>query len=400
MAYQVFISYKHTSVDGSGKTRDYFLAKDLHETLLQEGIAAFFSDKDLSDAAFASEINRALDEARILVLVGTKPEHITSEWVSKEWENFYTALRIGRKEGGQLYTYLDGMSSRQLPMMLLSQQSYPPKEKDALVARIKQNLGMADKPTPAPDPRPAVAKTTKPKKRLLPAVVVVIVVCLLAGLTGYAWHRQKEPASAQTPALNDITSIRQISAGDRLTFGTYEQDNDTSNGAEPIEWRVLAVENGKALLITEKLLDYQPYHQVNTQVTWETCTLRTWMNETFYAKAFASEEQAKIAKTRNVNYNNPDYQSNGGSATRDDVFALSISEADAYFSSDEAKITYATDYAAQKSSGEHAGQWWLRSPGFDGSLAAYVKGEGNLDAYGFYVFSDQIAVRPALWVQF
>lgn len=93
-------------------------------------------------------------------------------------------------------------------------------------------------------------------------------------------------------------------------------------------------------------------------------------------------------------------QSNGGSATRDDVFALSISEADAYFSSDEAKITYATDYAAQKSSGEHAGQWWLRSPGFDGSLAAYVKGEGNLDAYGFYVFSDQIAVRPALWVQF
>ena len=210
MAYQVFISYKHTSIDGSGITRDYDLAKDLHETLLQEGIAAFFSDKDLSDAAFVSEINRALDEARILVLVGTKPEHITSEWVSKEWENFYAALRIGRKEGGQLYTYLEGMSSRQLPMMLLSQQSYTPKEKDALVARIKQNLGMADKPTPAPDPRPAVAKTTKPKKRLLPAVAVVIVVCLLAGLTGYAWHRQKEPASAQTPALNDITSIRKI----------------------------------------------------------------------------------------------------------------------------------------------------------------------------------------------
>ena len=88
MAYQVFISYKHTSIDGSGITRDYDLAKDLHETLLQEGIAAFFSDKDLSDAAFVSEINQALDEARILVLVGTKPEHITSEWVSKEWENF------------------------------------------------------------------------------------------------------------------------------------------------------------------------------------------------------------------------------------------------------------------------------------------------------------------------
>ena len=44
MAYQVFISYKHTSIDGSGITRDYDLAKDLHETLLQEGIAAFFSD--------------------------------------------------------------------------------------------------------------------------------------------------------------------------------------------------------------------------------------------------------------------------------------------------------------------------------------------------------------------
>ena len=74
MRYKVFISFKRNALDGSGKTRDYELAADLHRTLKAKGIETFFSEKDLSTLDFRDEIDDALDEAEILVVVGTNKE--------------------------------------------------------------------------------------------------------------------------------------------------------------------------------------------------------------------------------------------------------------------------------------------------------------------------------------
>lgn len=63
-----------------------------------------------------------------------------------------------------------------------------------------------------------------------------------------------------------------------------------SNGAEQIEWMVLAVEGDEALLLSKYALDTQPYHDVEVDITWEKCTLRTWLNETFLAAAFDAGE--------------------------------------------------------------------------------------------------------------
>ena len=49
-----------------------------------------------------------------------------------------------------------------------------------------------------------------------------------------------------------------MTMSDYITFGTYEQDNDTSNGAEPIEWEVPDVKGGKALVISKYILDAKP----------------------------------------------------------------------------------------------------------------------------------------------
>ncbi len=88
-----------------------------------------------------------------------------------------------------------------------------------------------------------------------------------------------------------------ISEGDYVTFGSYEQDNNLTNGPEPIEWLVLDVQEGKALLISKLGLDCQPYNSIRMGIPWEDCSLRTWMNNTFFNTAFLAGEQEQIVAT-------------------------------------------------------------------------------------------------------
>lgn len=203
--------------------------------------------------------------------------------------------------------------------------------------------------------------------------------------------------------------IKNAKVGDIVYFGTYEQDNDTSNGKEDIEWLVLAKENNRVLVISDKALDCQPYNSSYTEeVTWENCSLRKWLNGTFLNKAFSTEEQAQIQNTTVSADNNPQYSTNPGNATTDKVFLLSINEVEKYFNSDEARKCAPTAYAKAQGastsdtcktpSGAATCWWWLRSPGDDQSSAAYVYFGGDVFELGNYVYSVLTAVRPALWI--
>lgn len=88
--------------------------------------------------------------------------------------------------------------------------------------------------------------------------------------------------SLMTPAL----AGQYFYVGQRVRMGTYEQDNNTRNGRESIEWRILAIEGDQALLISEYGLDCQLYHYTNTSMTWENCSLRSWLNGSFMYSAF------------------------------------------------------------------------------------------------------------------
>ena len=71
------------------------------------------------------------------------------------------------------------------------------------------------------------------------------------------------------------------SVGSTIFFGSYEQDNNKSNGKEDIEWIVLAQNGTNVLVISKYALDCQPYNTKNTDTTWEKSSLRKWLNETF-----------------------------------------------------------------------------------------------------------------------
>ena len=202
--------------------------------------------------------------------------------------------------------------------------------------------------------------------------------------------------------------IKNIKVGDTYTFGAYEQDNSTSNGKEAIEWTVLDKDGMSLLLISKQALDCQQYNTSYTDVTWESCSLRKWMNGTFLNKAFNAEEQAQIQNTTVSADKNPEYNTNPGNATTDKVFLLSINEVEKYFNSDEARKCAPTAYAKAQgaytsdsyktASGAATCWWWLRSPGNNQLNAAHVYRGGSVYCTGSPVNADNDAVRPALWI--
>lgn len=205
-------------------------------------------------------------------------------------------------------------------------------------------------------------------------------------LTGY---KDVDKQLAEDDNMIAAARDAKFAVGNYVTFGTYPQTK-AGNDATPIEWLVLARDGDKALLISRYGLDVQPYNKDYTSVTWETCTLRTWLNSTFYNKAFSSAEQAAILTTDVDNSKSQCYSiwtTSGGNNTQDKVFLLSYAEANKYFGVGKG--------SSKKTA---AGVRWLRSPSYSQSNAAYVYIVGSIYFYSRNVDSDSEAVRSALWV--
>ena len=135
---------------------------------------------------------------------------------------------------------------------------------------------------------------------------------------------------------------------DNVYFGNYYQSNASTK--EPVKWRVLSNTGGQLLLLADQNLDVFQYHTEQENVTWETSTMRSWLNgydasantggssgidytgDNFLDTAFSIEEQRAIVETAVVNDDNKDENygtnGNGGNDTTDRIFLLSLTEAD------------------------------------------------------------------------
>jgi hypothetical protein len=213
--------------------------------------------------------------------------------------------------------------------------------------------------------------------------------------------------STDMPSVNIGRSEKLApSIGSTMSLGAYD-------------WRVLDIKNGKALLIAQDVTHVNmPYNEEFGDVTWETCTLRKWLNVEFFY-SFTKEEQSQIAPTANINESNQWYGTDGGKITQDRIFLLSIAEVVKYFGdSSDLRNERRKDIVGELGDvgyylydefnheriafyeGESA-WWWLRSPGDSSTFAAYVNCDGAVDMVGSYVdddVDDDGGVRPALWL--
>ena len=200
---------------------------------------------------------------------------------------------------------------------------------------------------------------------------------------------------------------KSLNVGDTYAFGTYEQNNNSTDGKEKIEWIVLTKEDMSVLLISKKALDIQPYNESDTDVTWETCTLREWLNGSFLSTAFSAEEQKKIPKVVVSEDVNPRNRTDSDNSTEDKVFVLSVDEASNYFESEEARkcapTTYAIKQGESKSGSDREDDrevcaWWLRTHE-SSSMAPFVTTTGYTNGQNHVVYNE-VYVRPVIWVKF
>jgi len=202
------------------------------------------------------------------------------------------------------------------------------------------------------------------------------------------------------------------------------------------QWRVLDVKDNTALIISEQLIGLRSYHSSKTDITWEKCSLREYLNNEYYNK-FTEEEKARIIETKNSNPPNLWYGTKGGADTVDKIFLLSLEEVVKYFGdsgdyknkkrqevdfdkttaididSGNYKIVtfespngyhvsdkYNDARIAKDKSGRRYSGWWLRTPGENSNYAAFVDHVGSLIVSGGWVGPPgSLGVRPAMWVK-
>ena len=167
--------------------------------------------------------------------------------------------------------------------------------------------------------------------------------------------------------------------GDEIYFG--------SDYKQRIWWKVLAVRDNMAFIISCSCIGNLPYHAPGGFATWSKCSLRIWLNNEFINGYFTPEERTRILTCNNV----AERRNQVGDSTTDRIFLLSV---------DETTLCDANTRACGFA-------WWLRSPGSTiktGGVntynAAFVDYSGKINTIGCAIYDNRIGIRPAMWIKY
>ena len=240
--------------------------------------------------------------------------------------------------------------------------------------------------------------------------------------------------AAQSRTFTGLANASDAKPGDIVVFGSYEQDNDESNGTEDIEWIVLDNTDGKLLVISKDILNYMRYSAETT--VWEYSDLRSWLNGEFYDIAFDDSEKSSIVLSVCENPGNPYFGTSAGTGTNDNIFCLSYDEAYTYFSftnwnesslsgNSQTIIASPSVWAKKKKLasayaitegyynavlstygfsatciGVEGCDWWLRTSGQDGDHACIVGMYGSVNSSETVSITVAKGVRPAMYLEY
>lgn len=149
-----------------------------------------------------------------------------------------------------------------------------------------------------------------------------------------------------------------------------------------MDWRILDKKDGKALLIKDSSIEDMAFNDRDDNCTWETSSIRTWLNSTFLNENFFHSEIDAISKTDVITEVNPVYNTSGGNATQDQVFLLSSQEVTQYH--DQLHDTKTC--------------WWLRTPGAAKNSMSFVYKDRTIMDYGYDCSAVKFTIKPAIWV--
>lgn len=202
--------------------------------------------------------------------------------------------------------------------------------------------------------------------------------------------------------------IQNAKVGDTILFGDYEQDGNTANGKEMIEWIVLEKAEGNILIISKYGIEAMDFNSTSEEVYWENSSLRAWLNGRFPDNSFSRENPSDVVQSILTSQRYPEADEDTDLeeliledyVTRDKIFLLSSSQLEEYFPDEDSRKCIATEYAIENgvaAAADNSCSWWLRSPGSGRDMFEYVWNQ-----YGTVASSPQQviqAVRPAMRIK-
>lgn len=200
------------------------------------------------------------------------------------------------------------------------------------------------------------------------------------------------------PAIFEVLSIENAKPGYLINFGSYEQDGDFANGAEPIEWIVLARQDNRLFVISRYGLELKPYNDSFSAMSWGECSLRQWLNSGFCDTAFSKEEMAMVQLTK---------VETDGNVSEDKIYIISDKEFEYYLPFGEARLCIPTAYAEKQandimfckfemSGSKRVGAWWLRTPGSHDGMVKFINTNGTVDWSEDAIDALYYLIRPVM----
>ena len=208
--------------------------------------------------------------------------------------------------------------------------------------------------------------------------------------------------------------VQYAAVGDTVLFGNYEQNNNTDDGKEPIEWIVLDEDEDGLMLMSKDVITAHVYKEERVETTWEDSDCRAFLNNEFLTDAFSDQEKEDIRITHLVAESNPKFGTDAGSDTDDKVFILNVQQVMKYFPDPEERLCntnlYMKSMGVQPDENGHAA-WGLRTPGKEQTTfvacarnSGYFIGTGDMEIElksaggGLYVDAKDCCYRPVIWI--
>ena len=198
---------------------------------------------------------------------------------------------------------------------------------------------------------------------------------------------------AEEDRRNQPGKLKNLHKGDTFLFGSYPQSSRSAS--DRVEWIVLEQQASRILVISKKVLDDQAFHREKKTTPWCDSLIRTWLDTTFFQKAFNDDERKLILPTA---IHEPD---NTGTvhSTTDRVFLLSETELRKYMPKPEDRKAEGTNVSNNQ-------YWGLRSYQQGADSFRYVTAKGLIqsnkfgtDGFTYTNYDCTIGVRPAMWLE-
>ena len=246
--------------------------------------------------------------------------------------------------------------------------------------------------------RQADIKEAKKRKMIIIIICIAVVLCigvvvvLTIVLPRLKLHEEEQKLHEEELRITteELKMLQSAEIGSIVQYGTYN--------SIPLKWIVMDKRGTRLLLLSQNAIEQKGFYTSRKSTTWETSSLRGWLNQDFIDNAFSKEESAHITDTNVSTTENLSNNISDGNDMVDKLFLFSIDEVNEYFHSDQDRICY---YKGESC------WWWLRSPGSTTTSynkvdltekAAFVNTNGSVSYDGNYVNERQGAVRPAMWI--